>query len=217
MLSPKTASTTHNGKAQELRRESKRGDPGSKTVTALGVAIDTTIGENGVFPYEGARLQGPRQPGFRSLSPDKILKAPSEMPKKSSSARGWLIPANESRETLLKTLGPNYNPRHNRTYMENGNAQVPVICKEVGLSCRRCTEDSATSLAKICKGLRGGAVRQLFFQIYPAEACASMSSHFARSYKAASREADAAVATAPFVRREATREIAWPKAAAAVA
>ncbi len=72
--------------------------------------------------------------------------------------------------------------------MNNERGQIPGICLEVGLSCKRCTEDSATSLAAVCKGLRTKAVTQLFFQIYPESACAQMSSHFAKAYRAASRE-----------------------------
>jgi hypothetical protein len=67
--------------------------------------------------------------------------------------------------------------------------EVPAICREVGLSCKRCTEDSARSLAAVCKGLRGKAIAQLFHQIYPVAACTPMSSHFVRAYKAASAEA----------------------------
>jgi hypothetical protein len=73
--------------------------------------------------------------------------------------------------------------------MNNEREQVPGICQEVGLSCKRCTEDSATSLAAVCKGLRTKAVTQLFHQIYPQPACTPMSSHFAKSYRAASEEA----------------------------
>jgi hypothetical protein len=71
--------------------------------------------------------------------------------------------------------------------MNNLSEQVPGICREVGLTCKRCTEDSAASLAVTCKGLRTKAVVQLFHQIYPHSACASMSSHFAKSYRAASQ------------------------------
>jgi hypothetical protein len=73
--------------------------------------------------------------------------------------------------------------------MNNEREQVPGICQEVGLSCKRCTEDSATSLAAVCKGLRTKAVKQLFHQIYPQPACTPMSSYFAKSYRAASEEA----------------------------
>lgn len=73
--------------------------------------------------------------------------------------------------------------------MNNEREQIPEICQEVGLSCRRCTEDSAASMAAVCKGLRTKAVTQLFYQIYPQSACAPMSSHFARAYRAASQQA----------------------------
>jgi hypothetical protein len=69
--------------------------------------------------------------------------------------------------------------------------EVPAICREVGLTCKRCTEDSARSLALACKGLRSKAITQLFHQIYPVAACAPMSSHFTRAYKAASAKAPA--------------------------
>jgi hypothetical protein len=71
--------------------------------------------------------------------------------------------------------------------MNNQPEQYPRICQEVGLTCKRCTEDTATSLAAVCKGLRAKAVTQLFHQIYPQPACASMSSHFGRAYRAASQ------------------------------
>ena len=73
--------------------------------------------------------------------------------------------------------------------MTNEFGQVPAICREVGLSCKRCTEDSARSLAASCKGLRGKVITQLFHQIYPVAACSPMSAHFVRAYKAASAEA----------------------------
>ncbi len=72
--------------------------------------------------------------------------------------------------------------------MNSEREQVPGICQQVGLSCKSCTEDSAASLAAVCKGLRTKAVVQLFHQIYPHSACAPMSSHFAKSYRAASEE-----------------------------
>jgi hypothetical protein len=95
--------------------------------------------------------------------------------------------------------------------MDLDYAPVPDICRSVGLSCKNCTEDSAKSLAAVCKGLKGKAVTKLFFQIYPVRACSSMSSHFARAYKAASldinhRQIPAAVEeNASFTRKEVTR------------
>lgn len=86
--------------------------------------------------------------------------------------------------------------------------QVPEICREVGLTCKRCTEDSARSLAGVCKGLRGKAITQLFHQIYPVAACAPMSAHFGRAYKAAAAQAESDVPVLdirpPFEKREVT-------------
>jgi hypothetical protein len=76
--------------------------------------------------------------------------------------------------------------------MDLDYAPVPEICRSVGLSCKSCTEDSAKSLASVCKGLKGKAVTQLFYQIYPVSACSSMRSHFTRAYKEASKEQSAA-------------------------
>lgn len=105
---------------------------------------------------------------------------------------------------------------HNQSYMHNERDQVPGICREVGLSCKRCTEDSATSVAAVCKGLRPKAVTQLFHQIYTQSPCAPMSSHFARSYRAASQNAlDASEANEPFMRKPVPSS--RPRTAAAVA
>lgn len=98
--------------------------------------------------------------------------------------------------------------------MKNEREQYPGICQEVGLSCKSCTEDAATSLAAVCKGLRAKAVTQLFHQIYPQAACARMSSHFARSYRAASREATSLPERMP-VRKEVTEIRPRPMAAVA--
>lgn len=87
--------------------------------------------------------------------------------------------------------------------MNNEREQYPGICQEVGLSCKSCTEDAAASLAAVCKGLRTRAVTQLFHQIYPHSACAPMSFHFARSYRAASREETSLPERLP-VRKEVT-------------
>jgi hypothetical protein len=95
--------------------------------------------------------------------------------------------------------------------MDLDYAPIPEICRSVGLSCKSCTEDSAKSLAKVCKGLKGKAVTQLFFQIYPVSACSPMSPHFARAYKAATldinhRQKPAEVEeNVSFTRKEVTR------------
>ncbi len=65
----------------------------------------------------------------------------------------------------------------------------PGICQEVGLDCETCTEGTARNLAKVCRGLRGKMIGQLFVQIHPDPACARMHGHFAEAYLAASTEA----------------------------
>lgn len=63
----------------------------------------------------------------------------------------------------------------------------PRICSEVGLDCKTCTEGTARNLAKVCKGLRGRMIGQLFVQIYTDPACARMHGHFAEAYLEAER------------------------------
>jgi hypothetical protein len=67
---------------------------------------------------------------------------------------------------------------------ENRN---PAACRETGLSCEACTAETATELARTCKGLRGKMVAQLFVQLYPAPACSRMHAHFAAAYRSASQ------------------------------
>lgn len=64
----------------------------------------------------------------------------------------------------------------------------PGICHDVGLDCETCTESTARNLAKICKGLRGKLIGQMFVQIYTDPACSKMHAHFAAAYAAASIE-----------------------------
>jgi hypothetical protein len=64
----------------------------------------------------------------------------------------------------------------------------PQLCFDFGLTCETCTEETASQLAKSCKGLRGKAIGQLFVQIHPNPACSKMHSHFAEAYRRASVE-----------------------------
>jgi hypothetical protein len=59
----------------------------------------------------------------------------------------------------------------------------PQLCSDVGLTCENCTSETARQLARVCKGLRGKMIGQLFVQIHPHSACARMHSHFADSYR----------------------------------
>jgi hypothetical protein len=62
----------------------------------------------------------------------------------------------------------------------------PNICIEVGLSCQTCTSNTAREVARICKGLRGKSLRQMFVQLYPDPACSAMHGQFAEAYRDAS-------------------------------
>jgi len=63
----------------------------------------------------------------------------------------------------------------------------PHLCREVGLSCEECVGSTARHVARLCTGLRGSAVRQLFVQLYPHPACLSMHSLFSAAYREKSR------------------------------
>jgi hypothetical protein len=66
----------------------------------------------------------------------------------------------------------------------------PSVCIEVGLTCETCTSNTAREVARVCKGLRGKMLAQMFVQLYPDPACSGMHGHFAQAYHDASpREA----------------------------
>lgn len=62
----------------------------------------------------------------------------------------------------------------------------PSLCAEVGLTCEECTSHTAREVARVCKGLRGKMVGQMFVQLYPHPACSPMHSNFAEAYRDAS-------------------------------
>jgi hypothetical protein len=64
----------------------------------------------------------------------------------------------------------------------------PQMCRDVGLDCKTCTDNTARNSAKICKGLKGTAIGQLFVQIHSDPACAVMHGHFVKAYLQASTE-----------------------------
>ena len=62
----------------------------------------------------------------------------------------------------------------------------PNACRAVGLTCEECTSSAAREVARLCTGLRGKALGQMFVQLYPQPACSPMYSYFAQAYRAAS-------------------------------
>jgi hypothetical protein len=64
----------------------------------------------------------------------------------------------------------------------------PHLCREVGLSCEECTRAAAQHMSRLCMGLRGKAVGQLFVQLYTHPACAPMHTHFAAAYQEAAQQ-----------------------------
>jgi hypothetical protein len=70
--------------------------------------------------------------------------------------------------------------------MSEYESRTQVSCSATGLSCEACTSQTATELARTCKGLRGRMVAQLFVQLYPEPGCARMHTNFAAVYKSVS-------------------------------
>ena len=66
---------------------------------------------------------------------------------------------------------------------------LPELCRETGLSCESCTENTARNLARMCQGVQGKTLGQLFVQLYPHKACSPMHGHFATTYRQATTEA----------------------------
>lgn len=62
------------------------------------------------------------------------------------------------------------------------------ICHDTGLSCEACSTASARNLARVCPGMRGKMIGQLFVQLYPDPVCAPMHAHFATAYRNAEDE-----------------------------
>lgn len=58
----------------------------------------------------------------------------------------------------------------------------PHLCREVGLGCRECVQQVAEQTARLCTGLRGKAIGQMFVNLYPNPACSSMHAEFEATY-----------------------------------
>ena len=70
--------------------------------------------------------------------------------------------------------------------MPDYEKSYPNACIEVGLTCLQCTSNTAREVARVCKGLRGKMLGQLFVQLYPDPACSPAHVHFAQAYRDAS-------------------------------
>lgn len=100
------------------------------------------------------------------------------------------IPAKETLETRVNRLFRLSDFPHTGQAMNT----YPQICTEIGLDCHTCIEGTARNLARVCKGLRGKMIGQLFVQIYTDPACSRMHAHFAAAYEDASEARPRAMA-----------------------
>jgi hypothetical protein len=57
-----------------------------------------------------------------------------------------------------------------------------ALCLDVGMDCASCVKSTAGEAAKVCPGLKGRAIQQLFVLLYPNSACAPMHGRFAQEY-----------------------------------
>ena len=64
----------------------------------------------------------------------------------------------------------------------------PHICREVGLSCIDCVQTVAEQTARVCTGLRGKAIGQLFVNLYTNPACSGMHAQFEAAYLEAQKK-----------------------------
>jgi hypothetical protein len=75
----------------------------------------------------------------------------------------------------------------------------PEFCHEVGLACEPCVEAAAQNLAKVCKGLQGQRIGQMFVQIHSDPACSKMHARFTAAYLAASKECQPVMSERPLL------------------
>jgi hypothetical protein len=69
-------------------------------------------------------------------------------------------------------------------YIPNRDA-YPQMCLDVGKDCVNCVTDTAAEAQRVCPGLKGKAINQLFVLLYPNAGCAPMSKRFAAEYREA--------------------------------
>ena len=70
----------------------------------------------------------------------------------------------------------------------SNEVSYPELCLEVGLDCHTCVRETAKESVKVCPGLTGKAIGQLFVLLYPKSACSSMHHQFTNEYSNAPGE-----------------------------
>ena len=59
----------------------------------------------------------------------------------------------------------------------------PDLCLDVGKDCHSCVRTTALEAAKVCPGMKGKALGQLFVLLYPISGCAPMAKRFGQEYR----------------------------------
>ena len=66
--------------------------------------------------------------------------------------------------------------------MSTSGSNYPSVCFDLGMDCISCVQETARESAKVCPGLKGKAIGQIFVLLYPKTACAPMHQQFADEY-----------------------------------
>jgi hypothetical protein len=82
----------------------------------------------------------------------------------------------------------------------SGGSNYPSVCFDLGMDCISCVQETARESAKVCPGLKGKAIGQIFVLLYPKAACAPMHQQFAVEYLRAPGELDVAPLDRPMER-----------------
>lgn len=77
-------------------------------------------------------------------------------------------------------------------HMSTSGSNYPSVCFDLGMDCISCVRETARESAKVCPGLKGKAIGQIFVLLYPKAACAPMHQQFADEYLRAPGEFDRA-------------------------
>ena len=77
-------------------------------------------------------------------------------------------------------------------HMSTSGSNYPSVCFDLGMDCISCVRETARESAKVCPGLKGKAIGQIFVLLYPQAACAPMHQQFADEYLRAPGELNGA-------------------------